>query len=155
MSDAEPTTHPSDAVVVGIDGSEGSRAALEYALDEAARQNRPLRAVMAYASPAEMWTAPASLLPDARTLHHGAQKAATELVDAATSDRAARGDPMAATTVEVYMGPAAAVLTRLSRGAALLVVGHRGRSGLASHLLGSVGLSCVLHAECTVTVVRG
>jgi nucleotide-binding universal stress UspA family protein len=48
-----------------------------------------------------------------------------------------------------------AVLVHLSRHADALIVGHRGRGGLASHLIGSVGLSCVVHAETTVVVVRG
>ena len=39
-------------------------------------------------------------------------------------------------------------------GAELLVIGHRGRGSVASVLLGSVGLYCVLHAQCPVTVVR-
>jgi nucleotide-binding universal stress UspA family protein len=40
------------------------------------------------------------------------------------------------------------------RGADLLVLGHRGRGGFASAVLGSVGLHCVLHALCPVTIVR-
>ena len=46
------------------------------------------------------------------------------------------------------------VLVEQSRTAQLLVVGHRGRGELASTLLGSVGLYCVLHAHSSVLVVR-
>jgi nucleotide-binding universal stress UspA family protein len=42
---------------------------------------------------------------------------------------------------------------RFARDADLLVVGHRGRGAVASALLGSVGLRCVLHSTCPVTVV--
>jgi hypothetical protein len=51
-------------------------------------------------------------------------------------------------------GHPAPVLIDQAKGADLLVVGHRGRGGFASALLGSVGLHCVLHGECPVTVVR-
>jgi nucleotide-binding universal stress UspA family protein len=46
------------------------------------------------------------------------------------------------------------VLVDQSRDADMLVVGHRGRGGLRSAVLGSVGLQCVLHAAVPVTVVR-
>jgi len=51
-------------------------------------------------------------------------------------------------------GHPATELVEQSREAALLVLGHRGRGAIASTLLGSVGLSCVLHAHCPVTIVR-
>jgi len=51
-------------------------------------------------------------------------------------------------------GAPARVLIEQSQGAALLVVGHRGRGGFKSAMLGSVGMQCVLHATCPVTVVR-
>jgi len=46
------------------------------------------------------------------------------------------------------------VLTRAGRDADLLVVGSRGHGGFASMMLGSVGLQCVIHAACPVTVVH-
>jgi nucleotide-binding universal stress UspA family protein len=46
------------------------------------------------------------------------------------------------------------VLVRESEHADVLVVGHRGRGAAASRLIGSVGLSAVVHAACTVIVVR-
>jgi nucleotide-binding universal stress UspA family protein len=53
-------------------------------------------------------------------------------------------------------GSAAHVLVSAAAaiGSPLLVVGSRGRGGFRRMLLGSVGLSCVLHAPCPVTVVR-
>jgi nucleotide-binding universal stress UspA family protein len=63
---------------------------------------------------------------------------------------------LASVPVELHEleGKPAEVLIERARGADLLVVGHRGRGGVASALLGSVGLACVLHAGCPVTVVR-
>jgi nucleotide-binding universal stress UspA family protein len=46
------------------------------------------------------------------------------------------------------------ILVDQSRDADLLVVGHRGRGGFRSAVLGSVGLQCVLYASVPVTVVR-
>ena len=55
--------------------------------------------------------------------------------------------------ISTVAGSAAQVLVNASRHADLLVVGHRGRGGFPS-ALGSVALRCVLHAACSVTVVR-
>ena len=58
------------------------------------------------------------------------------------------------TEVVTLPGPAAKALIEQAADADLLVVGHRGRGGFKSAVLGSVGLHCVLHATCPVTVVR-
>jgi nucleotide-binding universal stress UspA family protein len=59
-----------------------------------------------------------------------------------------------AVEIVVAAGPAAGVLIEGSGEVDVLVLGHRGRGGFASMLLGSVGLQCVLHAQCPVIVVR-
>jgi len=143
------------AVVAGVDGSDGSRAALEYAMDEAARRGVPVRAIMAYAGP-DVWSSAEGVIPDARILHDAAARDVRALVDDEVSAaRAARGAPAPPVVeADIAMGPASTVLIHHSRGAAVLVVGHRGRGGLASRVIGSVGLSAVIHAECTVVVVR-
>jgi nucleotide-binding universal stress UspA family protein len=56
--------------------------------------------------------------------------------------------------VEPTAGHPAQVLLTAAEGADLLVLGHRGRGVLLSALLGSIGLQCVLHAPCPVTIVR-
>jgi nucleotide-binding universal stress UspA family protein len=56
--------------------------------------------------------------------------------------------------VQTLFGTPAGVLIEQAHGADLLVLGHRGRGGFASALLGSVGMHCVLHATCPVTIVR-
>jgi nucleotide-binding universal stress UspA family protein len=77
---------------------------------------------------------------------------AREQVDAAVAEEPALKDVPA--QVVALPGPPTKVLIEESDGANLLVVGHRGRGGFGSAVLGSVGMQCVLHATCPVTVVR-
>jgi nucleotide-binding universal stress UspA family protein len=70
-------------------------------------------------------------------------------------EEALAGDAVAPPVdIVVAAGPAAGVLIDMSKEVDVLVVGHRGRGGFASMLLGSVGLQSVLHAHCPVIVVR-
>lgn len=138
--------------MVGVDGSAGARAALEYALEEAERRHALLRVVCAVAVP-EYWAAsygtyvpppPADIVAEAQT---ASQNWVAEVV----AERGMTGLPI---SVEAREGRPGEVLVQAAEGADLLVVGHRGRGSVTSVLLGSVGLYCVLHASCPVTVVR-
>ncbi|ALL79868.1 hypothetical protein AD006_31030 (plasmid) [Pseudonocardia sp. EC080610-09] len=151
MPDGERRSGPGP-VVVGVDGSEGSRRALEFAMDEAAWRAVPVHAVVANDAPS-LWEGVAT--PAAPDLHEVARKEAASLVESVVDARRCAGEPVPAIEIEVHSGPPAPVLERLSRGATLLVVGHRGRGAVRSMLIGSVSLSCVVHAGCTVVVVRG
>ena len=141
-------------VLVGIDDSDGSAMALAYALDEAVRRNWSVRAVLAY-EPPYLWVSAEGIVPPAADMQHDAKQEAERIVAAGVAARRDGGLEVPPTEIEVFSGPASAVLVRLSKEADMLVVGHRGRGGLGSHLIGSVGLNCVIHAACTVTVVRG
>lgn len=142
------------SVVVGVDGSPAARVALEFALDDAARRDAPLRVVAAVALP-EFWASYYGELvpPPPSDIVKEARKETQRFVDEVLAGRgdADRGLPI---SIEVRAGRPGDVLADAAEGAALLVVGHRGRGSLSSVLLGSVGLQCVLHAPCPVTVVR-
>lgn len=142
------------AVVVGIDGSEGSRVALDYALEEADREERPVVPVIAF-EPSDLWIVDPVHVPSARELYAAARDEATTVVSAAVEARRAAGLGVPPIRLQVHSGPAAVVLENLSRHAALLVVGHRGRGAVTSRVMGSVGLNCVVHSRCTVVVVHG
>ncbi|MGY1633463.1 universal stress protein [Geodermatophilus sp. SYSU D01186] len=138
-------------VVVGIDGSERSRAALLRAMVEAALRGGVVEAVAAYEL-ADHWTDMYSaLLPTADQIRAGLREKATAFVQE-VRDGGATDQP--AVHVQVVEGPAHDVLVTRARGAALLVVGSTGRGEPRSLLLGSVALHCAMHAPCPVMVVH-
>lgn len=141
-------------VVVGVDGSPGSRAALVHALEEADRRAARLRVIVAAQVP-EYWAMAYGMVapPPLAEIVDAARDIGQHQVDAVLADR-----PDLASRVEVSVealaGVPAHVLLDAAEGADLLVIGHRGRGAVRSALLGSVGLQCVLHAACPVTIVR-
>ncbi len=137
-------------VVVGVDGSPGSLAALDQALVDAARRGARLRAVAAV-HPPEYWLAVYGAMPVPPTSRQLEDVRATVR---RSVDGAARrlGVDVPVEVLAVADTPARA-LVAASADADLLVLGHRGRGAFASALLGSTGLQCVLQALCPVTVV--
>jgi nucleotide-binding universal stress UspA family protein len=144
-------------LVVGVDGSSVSRAALVWAIGAAAATRAAVQVVAVH--PVEFsWTDP--FLVDPRCL--AAMRAETgerarALVDEARRDPALSSVPgaaEAAVDVVVEGGSPAAHLVARSRGCQALVVGSRGRGAVRSALLGSVALHCVTHASCPVVVVH-
>jgi nucleotide-binding universal stress UspA family protein len=134
-------------IVVGVDGSASSRAALAWAIGQAKLTGAAVEAVAAWEVPLALRTPiPPSLITDFR------KQAADELAQTVADFSGA------ADTVEirpkVMEGNASEVLVNESDGADLLVVGSRGRSGFTRALLGSVGQHCVHHAACPVVIIR-
>jgi nucleotide-binding universal stress UspA family protein len=141
-------------VVVGVDGSASDRTALEFAIDEAVMRRSSLRVIAAMQLP-DYGLAPLTMFepPSPEKLVDDVLMAAQSRVDelvAAYGEGA--GDVSIA--VEAEAGHPGDVLCAAADGAELLVLGHRGRGATATRLIGSVGLHCVLHANCPVTVVR-
>ena len=142
-----------ELVVVGIDGSDDARATLRFAMEDAARRGAAVRVVRVFQPPE--YEAPDGVivpLPLERiTVDLG--KAARQMVDDVLAER---GGALAGVPVEVEapIGRPAKVLIERAHDGDLLVLGHRGRGGLASAVFGSVGLHCVLHATGPVTIVR-
>ncbi len=136
-------------VVVGFDRSAPSLTALHWAAAEAGRRGVPLRVVLAY-----HWRFPGAERMAgedfAETVHQQARTIVAEAVVRAR--KVTPGLDAHGSTVE---GQAAAALLEAAGQAALTVVGHRGRGGFASLLLGSVGLQVATHADGPVVVVRG
>ncbi|SBT45216.1 universal stress protein [Micromonospora narathiwatensis] len=137
-------------VVVGVDGSVLSRAAVEFAAEEAAVRGARLHAVHAYTHPTS--SGPGDMQPlvyEESQLRGEEDRILAESLTGLT-DRW----PEVPLTREVVRGRPVAVLTEASRTAQLVVVGGQGRGELSGLLLGSVSQGVLHHADCPVTVVR-
>jgi len=138
-----------ETIVVGVDGSQGARAALEYATREAALRRAQLRVVYAWQISPVVYSS--GYAPD---LDEGFNEAAETLAREAIA-AVKELDGTVECEGEAVEGQPALVLLREARDADLIVVGNRGHGGFASLLLGSVSHQVVQHAHCPVTVVRG
>ncbi|GAA4835565.1 universal stress protein [Saccharopolyspora rosea] len=141
MTDAKPR------IVVGVDGSPGSRAALRWALRYAELSDGDVTALIASGPPVFIDLAVPMPGDDA------ADRADRELHEAVEETTALLGSDVHVNRVVVQDHPARALVDE-ARGADLLVVGHRGRGGFVGAVLGSVSRHCVNHASCSVVVVR-
>jgi len=134
-------------IVVGVDGSEGGRRALRWAIGEAAARGGTVQAVNAW-----RWDA------EDRRADRGAGagpvddqlEAETLLLREIESVPNRSGISVASEAVE---GRPAEVLTAAARDADLLVLGSHGHSRVWHTVLGSVTEECVRSANCPVVVL--
>ncbi|WP_128379045.1 universal stress protein [Streptomyces cavernae] len=136
-------------LVVGVDGSDGSLAAVDWAVDEAARHGLPLRVV--YASLWDRYEGVAWPGSPKRP----SERVLAEHIVASAAERAHKRDPNVKVSTEILPQEAASALVSEGANASLLVTGSRGRGELKGLLLGSVGLAVAARAHCPVVVVRG
>lgn len=139
-------------IVVGVDGSPGSLAALEWAVREAGHRGASVHALMAWEYPqtyaGNVW----SLGMDP-TLDVQAELASASAAEAArVAGEVGEAQDLVVTSGAVQGHPAYALL-QASEHADLLVVGSRGHGGFVGALLGSVSQHVVCHAGCPVVVV--
>ncbi|MCB5282844.1 universal stress protein [Arthrobacter sp. AL08] len=137
-------------VVVGVDGSDFSTAALRLAGRMARGLDAPL-AVVTCLGTSDLFLAshlPEESSPTTTQLEETAKR----LVDEAL-ERAFGTDLPEGLSRTVKFGAPAKVLVAESRNAQLLVVGRRGRGGFLAQVMGSVSGACAAHAHCPVLVV--
>ena len=145
------TTEPEAGrrIVVGIDGSAPSKAALAWAVRQAQLTGAAVEAIIAWEYPATYGYA----LPAAPEINYSFGEVAAEVVANTIAEVCGQGEPVKINS-RVVEGNAAQALLDASAGAELLVVGSRGHGGFVEALLGSVGQHCVHHATCPVVVIR-
>ena len=137
-------------IVVGYDGSPGSRLALEWAAETARLQGKHLTIVHSV----NVAAVPAYPAMDLSQLEPTLAHAAKTLVDDGAVRAAERLDAAQVET-QYWLGSPAAQLVDASKEADLVVVGSRGRGRILAGLLGSTSYAVAAHARCPVVVVRG
>lgn len=147
-------------IVVGVDGSAGSLAALRFALEEARLRGATLHAVLAWRLPLYegvpgpfVVELPAGTAPPLEEARAALQREAERVLDEAVREGAGGAGPGVEIRREAVEAAPAEALLEAARGADLLVVGSRGHGGFAGLLLGSVGLRCARQAPCPVAIV--
>jgi nucleotide-binding universal stress UspA family protein len=136
-------------VVVGVDGSDPSVAALTWASRYGAATGATVRAVRVWHYPTAAGLPPGKTPEPVETEVEGWVR--DELSQAVTK---ANPDSSAQVETKIVYGHPAEALIDESRGESLLVLGHRGHGGFAEALTGSIVIHCVNHAACPVVVVR-
>jgi nucleotide-binding universal stress UspA family protein len=155
--DSTRSCGPDRPVVVAVDGSPSSIAALHYAADVAARASAPLVIVSAYlAIPTQAWAGaytyamPTDGDPSFATM----AREAADKVTAALATMALQRHPELVVRQSAVEGPPTIALAAAAVGAALFVVGSRGHGGFVGLLLGSVSHAAIHSAPCPVAVIR-
>jgi len=150
-----PPTWPTDRfpsrIAVGVDGSEGSAVALNWALQEAARWESAVTVIHSWATPYPVEPWGMVVTPRSRDQFvREARELIDNMVDSAVAGGCPRPNSLTSLPVEDASGPA---LVQASADTDLLVMGSRGRGGFAALLLGSTSVFCLNHAHCPVVAV--
>jgi len=145
---ARETARVGGTIVVGVDGSEESKQALRWALEEARLREARIVALRAWVYPA---LAAGGLIPVAADFLGDLTENETRQLAEVVAEAAGVGG-VEIEQVVVEDAPAHA-LVRAAEGADLLVVGSRGHGGFTGLLLGSVSQQCAHHAPCPVVIV--
>lgn len=136
-------------IIVGIDGSDHSLRALDWAVREAAARQLPLTVIAVYRAAAGFWGGPMVYHQDT-DLGARTREDVEDVTGKALANAAAR--PVSV-TVRVVCGIPAEELVEASKNADMVVVGSRGTGGFSRLLLGSVSSQVVHHAHCPVVVI--
>jgi len=137
-------------IVIGVDGSDVAKEALQYGLHEASMRGSRVRVVHSWmVSQAMPASGPGMIAPiDIAPYEQAHEEQVRATVKAVAGDKA---DEIDLVVVESPAGPA---IIDNAHDAELIVVGRRGRGAMASLVLGSVSSYVIQHATCPVLVVQ-
>jgi len=139
-------------ITVGVDGSEHSNKALDWAIRQAGALGKPLTVVAVNPVASNHWTGKPERYPADQSATETVRRAAEEAVQKALSQAGEPGP--ASVTVRAVSGIPSQELVAASSDSDLLVVGSRGGGGFA-RIMGSVSNQVVHHAHCPVVVIPG
>jgi len=138
-------------IIVGVDGSDNSRHALEWAIREAAVRHTPLTVLNVHQAVAGYWGGPV-LYPGDQDLAEKAREKAQEETDSTLEKFDPESRP-SSVTVRAVTGLPAEALLEAAADADMLIVGSRGAGGFKRLLMGSVSTQVTHHAPCPVVVI--
>ena len=138
-------------IIVGVDGSEVSRRALDWAVREAGLRGAALTVLAVHQVASNYWTGSPEHYPADQPVTEVMRRAAEEAVQKAVSQAGEKAP--ASVTVRAVSGLPAQELVSASSDADLVVVGTNSGGGLSQMLLGSVTNKVVNHAACPVVVI--
>ncbi len=133
-------------IVVGVDGSDPSSAAVRWAAEQAAERDVPLHLITSYRISLTPFAPPIDYFA---SLHEDAERLLADVVAANIDD----DTDLDIHQIAIDNSPSQALL-HAARDAQLLAVGTRGHGGFAELVLGSTTHQCVLHAPCPVAVLH-
>jgi len=141
----------SGTIVVGLDDSASSKRALMWAAEQAVADRRELTLVHTISAVTPAYLDAAA--EDPRKARAALQAQAESVFTAARNDVAQKAPDLVVNEVFSFEDPREQLL-ELSKRAALVVVGSRGRGKVRRLLLGSVGVALVRHSACPVVIHR-
>jgi nucleotide-binding universal stress UspA family protein len=157
MSMTKPEFEPSigDGVVAGYDGSACGEAAVEWAMEDAARRGCELHVIRAWqlSNAIRDVQRPFGTVPSLEECDVAVREALAEAVER-VRERVSAAAREVVVHCHVLHGPSTPALVSASLTADLLVVGDRGRGGFAGLLIGSTAEQVLRHATCPVVVLH-
>ncbi|MFJ6835832.1 universal stress protein [Streptomyces sp. NPDC091209] len=134
-------------ITVGLDGSQESRAAAEWAAREAELRGLPLKIV-------HVWEPVPEPMAQTPLLGAETQQHWTERIPREAAEGVRLRHPGVEVRTEQLSGHPGDALAEAAKSAELLVLGSRGLGGIGGFMVGSIGLSTVAHADSPVVLVR-